>query len=528
MSNQIRSLDRIIVANPCDADWDSMIGNDQVRFCEHCNLHVNDLSSMTRQEAMRLVARSRGRLCVRYIERPLGGVLTKQLPEKLHRISRRISRFAAGAFTATLSLSSAGQTRSPYPVVDPDGVKQGQAVRQSNLAPAETAASLLGVITDPNEAVVPGASVVLISDDSHREQTTISSGLGEYSFSALSPGSYSLRISRAGFKSFEITNILLNASSNQSINASLEVGAVTMGIMVAIVEPEEPIVKAVFKNDLDLVNELAISTRDINVRDRSTNMTALDQAVENGNLEIVRSLLLFGADVRVKSASGRTALMYLRADATAELVRDLLSAGARLNARDESGGTALINAASECKSAVVKELIDAGAKLNVKDAAGKTALMFAATNEDPLVAKLLLDAGAEADAKDENGRTALMYAAEEGPYEVVKALIDGGADVNARNNDGGMPLILAASTNDDDSVRALLNAGAEIEARNNDGQTALMRAASNGYINSIDVLLNAGAEIGARTRDGKTVLGLARENKHEDAVKLLESRGAPE
>ncbi len=332
MSNHIRSLDRLIVSKPCDADWDSMIGNDQVRFCEHCNLHVNDLSSMTRQEAMRLVTRSGGRLCVRYIERPLGGVLTKQLPEKLHRISRRISRVAAGAFTATLSLSSAGQTRSPYPVVDPDGVKQSQAIRQSNLAPAETTASLSGVITDPNEAVVPGASVVLISDDSHREQTTISSDLGEYSFSSLPPGSYSLRISQAGFKSFEITNILLNASSNQSINASLEVGAVTMGIMVAIVEPEEPIVKAVFKNDLDLVNELAISTRDINVRDRSTNMTALDQAVENGNLEIVRSLLLFGADVRVKSASGRTALMYLRADATAELVRDLLSAGARLNA----------------------------------------------------------------------------------------------------------------------------------------------------------------------------------------------------
>ena len=34
-------------------------------------------------------------------------VLTKQIPQKLHQIGRRFSRIAAGAFTATLSLSSA-------------------------------------------------------------------------------------------------------------------------------------------------------------------------------------------------------------------------------------------------------------------------------------------------------------------------------------------------------------------------------------------------------------------------------------
>src|SRR5260370_2750025 len=102
-----RSFDRITIPAPCEADWDSMVGNDQVRFCEHCSLEVTDLSAMTRQAAMRLVARSQGRLCVRYIQRPDGGIFTRTLPEKLHRIGRRVSRIAAGAFTATLSLSSA-------------------------------------------------------------------------------------------------------------------------------------------------------------------------------------------------------------------------------------------------------------------------------------------------------------------------------------------------------------------------------------------------------------------------------------
>jgi hypothetical protein len=30
MSNQLRSLDRITIPTPCDADWDSMAGNDQI------------------------------------------------------------------------------------------------------------------------------------------------------------------------------------------------------------------------------------------------------------------------------------------------------------------------------------------------------------------------------------------------------------------------------------------------------------------------------------------------------------------
>src|SRR6266446_718346 len=109
----VRSVDRITIPAPCDADWDSMVGDDQVRFCEHCNLHVTDLSAMTRQQAMRLVARSQGRLCVRFIQRPDGGILTRTAPERLYRISRRVSRIAAGAFTATLSLSSAAAQTKP-------------------------------------------------------------------------------------------------------------------------------------------------------------------------------------------------------------------------------------------------------------------------------------------------------------------------------------------------------------------------------------------------------------------------------
>src|SRR6267143_1792805 len=104
-----KSLRTITVNSPCLADWDQMIGNDQVRFCEHCDLKVHNISELTCVEAARLVERSQGRLCFLYYRDAMGRLITSESPHRshetnrLHQIGRRISRLAAGAFSATLS-----------------------------------------------------------------------------------------------------------------------------------------------------------------------------------------------------------------------------------------------------------------------------------------------------------------------------------------------------------------------------------------------------------------------------------------
>src|SRR4051812_5478366 len=60
------SAPQIRIASPCDVNWDSMIGNDRVRFCEHCRLTVHNVDSITRKQLRRLIARSGDRLCVNY------------------------------------------------------------------------------------------------------------------------------------------------------------------------------------------------------------------------------------------------------------------------------------------------------------------------------------------------------------------------------------------------------------------------------------------------------------------------------
>src|SRR5207244_2541563 len=194
MPNSIRSFDRMIIPAPCEADWDSMIGNEQVRFCEHCRLHVTNLSAMTRSEALRLVTRSEGRLCVRFVKAADGSLLTKQIPQKLHQIGRRFSRIAAGAFTATLRLSSAAAQSQV------NAGSRGQPAAVATLASTSQAKStVVGTVADPNGAVIPGATVTLLNNQSGLAFVFVTNEDGAYTFSMLEAGEYTLNVEAPSF-----------------------------------------------------------------------------------------------------------------------------------------------------------------------------------------------------------------------------------------------------------------------------------------------------------------------------------------
>jgi len=303
MADRSRFLDRITIPVPCNADWDSMSGNNQVRFCRHCNLHVSDLSSITRQNAIRLVARSQGRLCVRYVQLPGGGVLTKA-PEKLYRIGRRVSRMAAGAFTATLTLSAVAAQTGLKPGAD----GSRQAIVSVIPTPSQ-GAGVSGLITDPNGAVVLGATVSLINKASSLAFNCTTGDDGTYKFSLLEAGVYDLLVEAHGFARSETSDLHLGPDTNkvfdlqvnlpvftelakiQDLPLTLRASIQVMGGAVAIRMPEDPLVSAAFRDDLDAVKQLVLMTPDVNVSDKATDQTALAYAIEHGNREMVRTLL---------------------------------------------------------------------------------------------------------------------------------------------------------------------------------------------------------------------------------------------
>src|SRR5690242_7560582 len=103
-------IHQLRLSSPCEVEWDSMIGNDRVRFCEHCRLSVHHVDSLNRKQLRRLIARSNGRLCVNYTRADVQPEVTFPI---LHKIGRRTSALAAGAFSATLGLSAATATAQP-------------------------------------------------------------------------------------------------------------------------------------------------------------------------------------------------------------------------------------------------------------------------------------------------------------------------------------------------------------------------------------------------------------------------------
>ncbi len=64
------------IAEPCDASWNEMTGDDTRRFCDHCTKHVHNLSEMPRSEATRLITSGQN-LCVRYSHTPSGRIQFK-------------------------------------------------------------------------------------------------------------------------------------------------------------------------------------------------------------------------------------------------------------------------------------------------------------------------------------------------------------------------------------------------------------------------------------------------------------------
>lgn len=78
-----------------------MTGDDKRRFCEHCNLHVHNLSAMSAKERERLIASTGGRVCVTYKLYPDGTMLTPKRWSWLLRPLQRI-RWTVAAVLATI------------------------------------------------------------------------------------------------------------------------------------------------------------------------------------------------------------------------------------------------------------------------------------------------------------------------------------------------------------------------------------------------------------------------------------------
>ena len=93
-------------------------------------------------------------------------------------------------------------------------------------------ASLGGRVTDVQGALVPAASIAVISDDTAIERRTSTNAQGSWFVEFLLPGHYHFTISAPGFKTAERTRIELQAADNKQIDVMLEVGTALQSVVV--------------------------------------------------------------------------------------------------------------------------------------------------------------------------------------------------------------------------------------------------------------------------------------------------------
>jgi len=104
-----------------------------------------------------------------------------------------------------------------------------------------TTADILGTVTDPTGAVIPGATVTLLNLGTHQTRTTTANASGNYDFSLLPVGTYSVTVTESGFKTSTSTNLSVEAGDRDRTDVSLQTGGSSETVTV---EAQTPLLQA--------------------------------------------------------------------------------------------------------------------------------------------------------------------------------------------------------------------------------------------------------------------------------------------
>lgn len=284
-------------------------------------------------------------------------------------------------------------------------------------------------------------------------------------------------------------------------------------------------------------------------------------AVKAGDLDLVRALLVEGADVQARDDNGRTALHMAAYRGHSEVADFLVAKGADVNATSDKGETPLhCSGVLRChpdifrqhgmgrpfeqevktRQAVAQRLLSHGAKVDTVAAYHWTPLHLAAYCGNRGVAELLLAQGASVSAVDSEGNTPL-HVAVFGRTRVAELLLD---ESTADKPHGCSAVMHCHAYPTDAGVPAAGGAGAKkvlrVVARSHgkvlelglvcDSERSKKRQplddAGKGRREVAELLLTHGADANAKTFSGWTPLHYAAALGYAHLVEVLLPRGA--
>src|SRR5439155_11306056 len=98
--------------------------------------------------------------------------------------------------------------------------------------------SIIGTVTDPSGAAVPGAKVTVTSVGKGVSDTTTTNESGNYSVTHLIPDTYNIKVEGPGFKAFEVKNVLVSVDTASRVDGQFQVGGSTETVEVTAEVPQ--------------------------------------------------------------------------------------------------------------------------------------------------------------------------------------------------------------------------------------------------------------------------------------------------
>ena len=255
--------------------------------------------------------------------------------------------------------------------------------------------------------------------------------------------------------------------------------------------------------------------------------TPLIVAVQNGNLDCVKILLKYKAEIEGRGdfvyAENEifyrcTPLFVAAANGIVDILSFLVESGADINAwsvaSDFTQFTPLMIACENEELDAVIYLIDQGAEVNLQNNFGETALHKAsAVSNNNYTLSCLINSGANVNActYEYEKCTPLILACETG--NSVNCFLQNGANVDFQNNHGKTALHYAVWSyvhcNSFDNLSALISYGADINTTDLHKRTPLMVASKYCGVKEVTLLIEHGAKVDLQDRNGDTALHYA-------------------
>jgi len=328
-----------------------------------------------------------------------------------------------------------------------------------------------------------------------------------------------------------------------------------------------PLMAAALSGSTTVVAALLAHGPDLDARS-PFGYSALHFGAISGSVDVVKTLLDAGADIDARAwGNGDTVIILAAEFSDVEMIRTLIEHGANVRDMNRWGRTALHTASLlPNNSAVLELLLNKGLDVNIKASAGETALAEAAWIGNKGNVAFLLSKGANPDigdrvicgcldtedqsqspvcpagncATDEDIKEikallgipdappqTLLDAVKAADLDAVETFIREGVDIEAADADGNNPLIIAAARGLEDITLVLLDAGANINHRNMYEESALHVAAFFGHAAVMRILIRLGnSAVDIRDMSGFTPLHNAAERGYLTAVQHLLDAGA--